>query len=66
MESYVGTVLMDLLNAFDTKNHDLLIVKLNIYGFLKKSFRLIKRYLSNHWQGTKINASFSSWTKLLL
>ena len=51
---------------YDTINHDLLIVKLNAYGFTKNSLRLIKSYLSNRWQRTKINTSFSSWTELLL
>ena len=63
---YTGAVLMDLSKAFDTINHDLLIAKLNAYGFTKNSLRLIKIYLSNCWQRTKINTSFSSWTELLL
>ena len=54
------------LKAFDTINHDLLIAKLNAYGFTKNSLRLIKSYFSNHWQRTKVNTSFSTWTELLL
>ena len=57
---------MDLSKAFNTINHDLLIAKLHTYGFTKNSLRLIKSYLSHRWQRTKINASFSSWTELLL
>ena len=63
---YAGAVLIDLSKAFDTVNRDLLIAKLNAYGFTKNSLRLIKSYLSNRWQRTKINSSFSSWTELLL
>ena len=53
---------MDLSKAFDTINHDFLIAKLNAYDFTKNSLRLIKSYLSNCWQRTKINTSFSSST----
>ena len=57
---------MDLSKAFDTINHDLFISKPNAYGFTKNSLRLTKSYLSNRWQRTKINSSFSSWMELLL
>ena len=33
----VGTVLMDLLKAFDCTPHDWLIAKLHAYGFNKKA-----------------------------
>ena len=62
---YAGAIIMDLSKAFDTINHDLLIAKLNAYGFQKKALILIKSYLDNRWQRTKINTSFSSWTELL-
>ena len=52
--------------AFDTLNHDLLIAKLHAYGFSEKSLQLIKSYLINRSQRTKVNASFSNWTELLL
>ena len=65
-KGYGGAVLMDLSNAFDTLNHDLLIAKLHAYGFTKESLKLIKSYLTNRWQRTKVNTNFSSWTELLI
>ena len=65
-KGYAGAMLMDLSKAFDTINHDLLISKLHAYGFSKSVLKLIKSYLSNRWQRTKINTCFSSWTELLL
>ena len=60
-KSYAGVVPVDPSKTFDTFNHDLLIAKLHAYGFPKKSLKLIKRYLSIRWLGTKINLSFSSF-----
>ena len=65
-KGYGGTILMDLSKAFDTLNHDLLIAKLHAYGFIKKASFFFPSYLSNRWQRTKINSSYSSWTELLL
>ena len=62
---YSGAVLMDLSKAFDMLNHDLLLAKLYEYGFDKQTLRLIRSYLTNRLQRTKINHSFSSWKKLL-
>ena len=57
---YAGAVLMDLSNAFDTINHELLIAKLHVYGFSKEAFTLIASYLCDRWQHVKI----SSWSAL--
>ena len=56
---------MDLSKAFDTLNDDLLVAKLHGYGFENSALRMIKSYLSNRWQRTKVNNSFSSWSELL-
>ena len=56
---------MGLSKAFYTINHQLLIAKPHAYGFDKSSLTLIRSYLSNRWQRTKINLSFSSWSELL-
>ncbi len=58
-------VLMDLSKAFDTINHKLLIAKLHAYGFDLSSLEIIYDYLSDRFQRTKINTSFSSWSVLL-
>ena len=64
-KGYAGAVLMDLSKAFDTINHELLIAKLHAYGFDKNALKLIFSYISDRWQRTKINLSFSSWSELL-
>ena len=60
-----GTLLTDLSNAFDGLNHDLLLAKLNAYGFSLPALRMIQSYLSNRKQRTKINSDFSSWEEIL-
>ena len=60
-----GAVLMDLSKAFDTINHELLIAKLNAYGFDDSALHIVLSYLSDRWQRTKINSSFSNWEELL-
>ena len=60
-----GAVLMDLSKAFDNLNHKLLIAKRRAYSFNNESLKLIPSYLTNKWQRTKINKSFSRWTELL-
>ena len=62
---YSGAILMDLSKAFDTIDHELLLAKLHTYGFDRNSLLLVKRYLSNKWQRTQVNNSFSSWTELI-
>ena len=57
---------MDLSKAFDTLNHDLLIAKLHAYGFTTESLKVIKSYLTNRRQRTKVNTNFSSWSELLI
>ena len=59
-----GALLTDLSKAFDCLSHELLIAKLNAYGFDKKSLTLVYSYLSKRKQRVKINNSFSSWQRL--
>ena len=61
-----GILLTDLSKAFDCISHDLLIAKFKAYGFSYKSLSLIKNYLSNRYQRTKINNTFSTWLYLYI
>ena len=61
-----GALFVDLSKAFDCLQHDLLLAKLNAYGFDYKSLKLISSFLSNRKYRTKINSSFSEWKHLLI
>ena len=60
-----GALMTDLSKAFDCLSHDLLIVKLDAYGFDKKSLKLVYSYLSNRKQRVKINDTYSSLGEIL-
>ena len=51
---YVAAILMDLSKAFDCLPHDLLLLKLETYGFSENALKLIKSYLSNRKQCVKL------------
>ena len=51
--------------VFDTKNHELLLGKLNAYGSDKNALETMRNYLGNRWQKTKISTTFSSCSALL-
>ena len=57
--NFVDAIFMDLSKAFDTLNHDLLIVKLEAYGLSLNSFRYTCSYLRQSLQRTGANNSFS-------
>ena len=61
---FAGALLTDLSKAFDCLNHELLIAKLEAYGFDKSSLNYIYSYLSNRIQRTKVNSSFSEWSDI--
>ena len=56
-----GAILTDLSKAFDCLNHELLIAKLDAYGFGKESCKFILSYLKGRKQRTKIGEAYSKW-----
>ena len=60
-----GAVLTDLPKVFDCLSHDLLIAKLNAYGFSMSALRFVHSYLKNRTQITKINSEYSSWEEIM-
>ena len=62
---YVSAIFMDLSKTFDTLNHNLLIAKLEAYGFERDSLSFMKSYLSDRQQRVRVNNNFSSWEKII-
>ena len=60
-----ATVLTDLSIAFDCINHELLIAKLNAYGFDSPSRKFISAYLNFRKQRTKVSSPFSDYINIL-
>ena len=55
-----ASLLNDLSKAFDRLPYELIIAKLNAYGFSVSATRLMESYLSIRKQKTKINTGCSS------
>ena len=49
-KGFVGVVFMDLSKAFDCLNHELLLAKLNAYGFSTNAIRMMCSYLTGRRQ----------------
>ena len=62
---HVGAVFMDLSKAFDTINHDLLIAKLEAYGFSNNALSFMLSYLKNRSQRVSIKSSYSTWEEII-
>ena len=60
-----GVLLTDLSKAFDCLLHDLLISKLNVYGFDLISLKLIYNFISKRFQRVRVNSCYSSWFEIL-
>ena len=61
-----GALLTDLSKSLDCLSHDLLIAKLNAYGFNMSALRFVHNYFKNRMQRTKVHAEYSSWEELCL
>ena len=62
---HAGALLIDSSKAFDCIVHELLIAKLNAYGFDTDALKYIYFYLRGRKQRTKINSSYSFFTQIL-
>ena len=61
-----GALLTDLSKTFNCLDHELLIAKLNAYGFSLTALKLIHDYLSNRKERTKINSPYNDWHDIIL
>ena len=62
---YIGAVLMDLSKAFDCLPHELLIAKMEAYGFENGSLKLFYNYLKQRKQTVSINGEMSDYMDIL-
>ena len=61
----MGSILLNLSKAYDCLKDDLLLPKIQPYGFSKESIRLLLSYLTNRTQRIKISSTFSNWTNIV-
>ena len=62
-KKYASAILMDLSKAFDTINHELLLVKLYTYGSSNDLLIIILSDLSSRKQRVKINNTLSQYLR---
>ena len=61
---FAGTILVDISKAYGCLAYDLLIAKLEAFGLDMASLSLLKTYLANRKQRTKVSSSYSDWFEL--
>ena len=54
-----AVLFLDLKKAFDTIDHEILLTKLNLYGFQSKALAWVANYLSNRTQKTQVQGVLS-------
>ena len=59
-------VMLDLSKTFDCLNHEVLIAKLDAYGFSKSALLFFHSNIHDRKQRVKVNGSFSTWAKTIL
>ena len=63
-EMFNGVVFIDLKKAFDTIDHEILLLKLSNYGVDSNSLKLFESYLTNRSQKCKVNGELSNSSPL--
>ena len=64
-KEFRAAIITDLSKAFDCICHDLLIAKLNAYGFDRNALKLIYNYLSDRLQKSKVGSLFSAYLDII-
>ena len=62
--NFVGMVLMDLQKAFDTADHDIFLMKLELLGLSSDAIRWFRSYVSGRQQLVDVSGTFSSQTNI--
>ena len=62
---HYGALSLPLSKASECLSHDLLIAKLQAYGFDIPALKLLHNYLTNRKHRVKIDPTFSSWEEIL-
>ena len=61
---FIAAILMDLSKDFDCLPHNLLLLKLEVYGLSKNSLKLLQSYLENRKHRIKIGSYYSDWDQM--
>ena len=63
-KKHIIAIFLDLSKAFDTVDHELLLVKLRYYGFGRNSLDLLRSYLSDRYSIVNFDGKLSKKEKL--